>query len=308
MEIQTVNRNRIRRALLVSFFLLAHPPSALAHRVLACEPEWAALAEELGGTMVTVQSATTGLQDPHRIEARPSLIARTRNADLLICTGMGVEIGWLPILLRDSGNAKVQPGQPGYIEAGDYVEKLEIPKRLDRADGDVHAAGNHHIQGDPRNILLVADVLAARLAQMDTAHGAYFQARHRDFVERWRQAIQRWEEQAAPLKGVAIVEHHKSWPYLSRWLGLREVAVMEPKPGVEPTISHLASLVAFLQREPAHMIVRASYNNPRASEWLAERTKLPIVILPSTVGSNDNAKDLFSFYEDIVNRLLAATK
>ena len=303
-----MNRNRIRWALLVSLLLLAHPPSALAHRVLACEPEWAALVEELGGTMVTVQSATTGLQDPHRIEARPSLIARTRNADLLICTGMGVEIGWLPILLRDSGNAKVQPGQPGYIEAGDYVEKLEIPKRLDRADGDVHAAGNHHIHGDPRNILLVADVLAKRLAQMDTAHAAYFQARHRDFAERWRQALGRWEQHAAPLKGVAIVEHHKSWPYLSRWLGLREVAVMEPTLGLEPTISHLASLVTFLQREPARMIVRASYNNSRASEWLAERTKLPMVVLPSTVGSNDNAKDLFRFYDDIVNRLLAATQ
>ena len=266
------------------------------------------MAEELGGTMVTVQSATTGLQDPHRIEARPSLIARVRNADLLICTGMGVEIGWLPILLHDAGNAKVQPGQPGYIEAGDYVEKLDIPTRLDRADGDVHAQGNHHIQGDPRNILLVADVLAKRLAQMDPAHETYFQARHRAFAERWSQALRRWEQQAAPLKGVAIVEHHKAWPYLSRWLGPREVAVMEPKPGLEPTIAHLASLVTILQNEPARMIVRSSYNNPRASEWLAERTKLPIVILPSTVGGDDNAKDLFSFYEDIVNRLLAATK
>lgn len=176
---------------MVSLFLLAHRPSALAHSVLAYEPEWAALAEELGGTMVTVQSDSTGLQDPHRIEAKPSLIARTRNADLLICTGMRVEIGRLPILLRDSGNAKVQPGQPGYIEAGDYVEKLEIPKRLDRAECDVHAAGNHHIHGDPRNILLVADVLAKRLAQMDAAHAAYFHARYRDFAERWRQALRR---------------------------------------------------------------------------------------------------------------------
>src|ERR1035437_5004468 len=133
-------------------FLIAQAQCALAHRIPACEPEWAALAEELGGTMVTAHSATTGLQDPHRIEARPSLIARVRNADLLICTGLGVEVGWLPILLRESGNDKVQPGQLGYLEAGDYVEKLDIPKRLDRADGDVHAQGNHHIQGDPRNI------------------------------------------------------------------------------------------------------------------------------------------------------------
>jgi len=287
---------------------LAHLPSAFAHRVLACEPEWGALAEELGGTMITVQSATTGLQDPHRIEARPSLIARMRNADLLICTGMGVEIGWLPILLRESGNDKVQPGQPGYIEAGDYVEKLEIPERLDRAEGDVHAQGNHHIQGDPRNILLVANVLAKRLAQTDPAHEAYFQARHKSFSERWSQAIKRWEKKAAPLKGLAFVEHHKAWPYLSRWLGLHEVAALEPKPGIVPTISHLNSLLTILQREPAHVIVRSSYNDPRASEWLAERTKLPVIVLPSTVGGNDNAKDLFSLYEDIVDRLLAGMK
>jgi zinc/manganese transport system substrate-binding protein len=292
----------------VSVLLLAHAQWAFAHRVLACEPEWAALAQELGGSMITVHSATTGLQDPHRIEARPSLIARARNADLLICTGMGVEIGWLPILLRESGNDRIQPGQPGYVEAGDYVEKLDIPKRLDRAEGDVHAQGNHHIQGDPRNILIVAGVLAKRLAQTDPAHEAYFQARHKSFSERWSQAIKRWEKKAAPLKGLAFVEHHKAWPYLSRWLGLRELAALEPKPGIEPTVTHLTSVLERLQREPARMIVRASYNNGQASEWLAERTKLPVVVLPSTVGGNDNAKDLFSLFDDIIARLLAAAK
>lgn len=292
----------------VALFLLTQAQNVMAHRVVACEPEWAALAEELGGTMVTVYSATTGLQDPHHIQARPSLIARVRNADLLICTGIGVEQGWLPILLRESGNDKVQPGKPGYLEAGDYVEKLDIPKRLDRAEGDVHAAGNHHIQGDPRNILLVADALVKRLAQTDPAHEAYFQARHKAFTERWREAIKRWEKEAAPLKDLAIVEHHKAWPYLSRWLGLREVAVLEPKPGMEPTVSHLQEVLAILRREPANMIVRASYNDGRPSEWLAERAKIPVVVLPSTVGGNDHAKDLFSLYDDIIMRLLAAAK
>jgi len=301
-------RTKTLCALTASVLLIAHAQCALAHRILACEPEWAALAEELGGTMVTAHSATTGLQDPHRIEARPSLIARVRNADLLICTGLGVEVGWLPILLRESGNDKVQPGQLGYLEAGDYVEKLDIPKRLDRADGDVHAQGNHHIQGDPRNILLVAAVLAKRLAQMDPAHEAYFQARHKSFSERWSQAIKRWENEAAPLKGVAFVEHHKAWPYLSRWLGLREVAALGPKPGIQPTVAHLTSVLAILQREPARMIVRSSYNSAYASEWLAERTRLPTVVLPSTIGGNDNAKDLFSLFDDIISRLLVASK
>jgi zinc/manganese transport system substrate-binding protein len=264
--------------------LCVHGQAALAHRVVACEPEWAALAEELGGAMIIASSATTGLQDPHRIEARPSLIAKMRNADLLICTGVGVEDAWLPILLRESGNAKVQPGQPGYLIAGDYVEKLDIPTVLDRALGDVHAQGNHHIQGDPRNILLVADELARRLARIDPAHRSYFEARHQSFAERWSAAIRRWEIEAAPLKGAGIVEHHKAWTYLCRWLGMREVATLEPKPGVQPTIAHLQALLTTLQRERAKFVVRAWYNVPRASEWLAAQSGIPAVVLPSTVG------------------------
>jgi zinc/manganese transport system substrate-binding protein len=299
---------RVFSTLLVSALLLAHAPRALAHRVFTCEPEWAALTEELVGTMMTVHSATTGLQDPHRIEARPSLIARARNADMLICTGLGVEAGWLPILLRDSGNPRIQPGQPGYIEVGNHVERLEIPERLDRSLGDIHAQGNHHIHNDPRNILLAADVLAKRFAQIDPAHEAYFQQRHKAFADRWREAIKHWEKQAAPLKDLAIVEHHKAWPYLSRWLGLREVATLEPIPGVEPTLVHLQEVLTAMQRKPADIIVRASYNNGRASEWLAERTKIPLVALPSTIGGNNEARDLFSLFDDIIRRLLAAER
>ncbi len=289
----------------VSILLAVYSSSSFGHRVLTCEPEWAALAGEIGGTLVTVRSATTGLQDPHRIEARPSLIAMIRTADLVICTGMGVEDGWLPLLLLQSGNAKVQPGQLGYLVAGDYVEKLDIPRRLDRAEGDVHAQGNHHIQGDPRNFLILARVLAQRLGEIDPPHRADFQAREQAFSARWSEAIKRWEERAAPLKGVSFVEHHRAWPYLSRWLGMQEVGTLEPKPGIEPTVAHLQSLLASLKQEPARFIVRASYNSPRASEWLAEQTGLPVVVLPTTIGGNERAKDLFSLFADIIERLLA---
>jgi zinc/manganese transport system substrate-binding protein len=297
----------LRRSAILAM-LFAHGQVALAHRIVACEPEWAALAEELGGTMVVVSSATTGLQDPHRIEARPSLIAKVRNADLLICTGVGVEEAWLPILLRESGNARVQPGQPGHLIAGDYVEKLDIPTVLDRALGDVHAQGNHHIQGDPRNMLLVADELARRLARIDPAHRSYFEARHQSFAERWRAAIRGWEIEAAPLKGVRIVEHHKAWTYLCRWLGMREVATLEPKPGLQPTIAHLRALLKILQREHPKFIVRASYNAPRASEWLAAQSGIPIAVLPSTVGGTNDAEDLFALYQATIQRLLNAAK
>ncbi len=275
-----------------------------ALKVLACEPEWGALVQELAGDKASVYVATTGLQDPHHIQARPSLVAAARNTDLLVCTGAELEVGWLPMLIRQAGNNAIQPGKPGNFEAAAYVRKLELPERLDRADGDVHAAGNPHIQTDPRNIALVAEPLARRLAELDPANAATYQARHADFTARWKAAIQRWEKEATPLRGTSVVVQHKAFPYLQQWLGLVEVAVLEPKPGVEPSSSHLSAVLAGLQARPAKMILRAAYNDGRGAEWLAERTKLPIVVLPFTVGGNAQAKDLFSLFDDTVQRLL----
>lgn len=192
--------------------------------------------------------------------------------------------------------------------AGDYVQKLDVPTSLDRAQGDVHALGNHHIQNNPYNILLVAAALAKRLAEINPPNAAIYQARYQAFSARWNEAIKRWEKQAAPLRGIGIVEHHKAWTYLCHWLGMREIATLEPKPGIEPTVAHLQELLATLQRDPAHVIVPAPYHDPRAANWLAERTKLPVVVLPTTVGGTERAKDLFSLFDDTIERLLAATR
>jgi len=280
-------------------------PSLARVNVLSCEPEWAALATEIGGDKVNVTSATTAQQDPHHIQARPSLIARTRNADMLVCTGLELEVGWLPILLQQSGNPKLEPGQPGYLEAGRLVPRLEVPTRVDRSEGDVHADGNPHIQTDPRNIALVAAALEKRLAGIDPANAAYYEQRYRDFSTRWSAAIQKWERQAAPLKGVAIVEHHKNLEYLMNWLGMHSVGTLEPKPGVEPSAAHLSELVAQLQRQPARMVVRAAYQDERASQWLAAHAHIPAVVVPFTVGGDDKADNLFSLFDDTVQRLLA---
>jgi zinc/manganese transport system substrate-binding protein len=281
-------------------------PAQAAIKVLACEPEWGALVQELAGDKASVYVATTGLQDPHHIQARPSLVAAARNTELLVCTGAELEVGWLPLLIRQSGNGAIQPGKPGHFEAAAFVRKLEVPERLDRADGDVHAAGNPHIQTDPRNVLLVAEPLARRLAEIDPANAPTYRARSADFTARWKTAIQRWEKEAAPLRGTSIVVQHKAFPYLEQWLGLAEVAVLEPKPGVDPTSAHLSAVLASLQTRPARMIVRAAYNDGRGAEWLAERTRLPVVVLAFTVGGNDQAKDLFSLFDDTIGRLLKA--
>jgi zinc/manganese transport system substrate-binding protein len=285
---------------------VAFAQQAAALEIFACEPEWGALAQELGGERVTTYVATNAFQDPHRVQAKPSLLARARRADLVVCTGAELEIGWLPIVLRQSGNNAVQPGKPGYFEAAQYVQKLEVPTVLDRAAGDVHPGGNPHIQTDPRNIGRVAKVLAQRLGEIDPANASFYQTRYRDFAKRWDVAIQRWQKEAAPLQGEPIVSHHKSWAYLNAWLGLREIAELEPKPGVEPTAAHLEGILAQLKREPARMVIRASYNDGRASEWLADRARIPAVMLPFTVGGTDKAKDLFGLFDDTVQRLLAA--
>jgi zinc/manganese transport system substrate-binding protein len=301
----------VKRILISLAAVLAVAASSASHaalNVLACEPEWAALATEIGGDKVKASSATTALQDPHRIEARPSLIARTRNADLLVCTGLELEVGWLPILLQQSGNSKIVPGQPGYLDAGMLVPRLEVPTRLDRSEGDVHAAGNPHIQQDPRNIARVADALVQRLAQIDPANAGYYQARHKDFSARWNAAIQKWTQQAAPLKGMAVVEHHKNMEYLFNWLGMHSVGTLEPKPGVEPSAAHLAELVSQLQRQPAKMVVRAAYQDGRASQWLSEHAHIPAVAVPFTVGGDDKAKDLFGLFDDTIQRLLEGVK
>ena len=291
---------------LMSFLLIA--PAQAALRVLACEPEWAALTRELAGDLAEVDSATTALQDPHRIEARPSLLAKARRADLLICTGAELEAGWLPLLQRQAANPAIQAGQPGHFEAAAQVSLLEAPTRLDRADGDVHAAGNPHIQTDPRRIAQVAMALSKRLAELDAAHAADYARRHADFAQRWQAALTRWERSAAPLKGLPIVVQHKGFPYLEQWLGLKEVAALEPKPGVEPSSAHLQAVLTTLQRQPARAILRAAYNDGRGAEWLAERTKLPVVVLPYTVGGSDAAKDLFGLFDDTLARLLKAVQ
>lgn len=296
---------RVLSALILLCVSMVGSEAQAVLRVLACEPEWAALTRELAGDLAEVDSATTALQDPHHIEARPSLLAKARRADLLVCTGAELEMGWLPLLQREAGNGRIQRGQPGYFEATSAIPLLEKPTRLDRAQGDVHAAGNPHVHLDPHRMDRVALALAQRLAQIDPAHAAQYAQRHADFTARWQTAIARWEVQGARLKGVPVVVHHKNFSYLADWLGLVTVGNLEPKPGVEPSAAHLASLLDALRAQPARMILRAAYQSPRPSQWLADKASIPALELPYTVGGAPGTDDLFGLFEVTLTRLLA---
>lgn len=287
----------------------AAAPASATLKVFACEPEWAALAQELGGDRVSAFSATTAKQDPHHIEARPSLIAKLRQADIAVCTGADLEAGWLPVLLRAGANARVQPGTRGFFTAAEHVTLRDVPASLDRSLGDIHAAGNPHLHTDPRNVARVAEALARRLVELDPAQAAHYRARHDDFARRWREAVTRWEREAAPLRGVAVVSQHQGgWSYLIRWLGLREVTVLEPKPGVPASAAHLAQVLTRLKTQPAKMVLRAAYQDGKPSEWLAQQTGVRAVVLPYTVGGSERATDLFGLFDDTITRLLEASR
>lgn len=276
--------------------------------ILACEPEWAALAQELGGDLVKISSATTAYQDPHYIQARPSLQAKARKADLLVCTGSELEQGWLPILQRSSGNPKIQNSRPGYFMASDYVHLLGKPTEVDRSEGDIHAGGNPHIQTDPRKILLVARALLSSLIKLDTDNAAVYEERLQQFSERWEKAIKDWEALALPLKGQRVIVHHQRWIYLEHWLGLEQVGTLEVKPGIPPSSGHLSRLLKQMEAEPAALIIYASYQDRRAADWLSSRTGISAVELPSTVGAGKEVDDLFALYDVTIRRMLEALR
>jgi zinc/manganese transport system substrate-binding protein len=288
--------------------LLGAQGAHAALSVFACEPEWASLVQELGGSAVEVYTATTARQDPHRVEARPSLVAKVRRADLLVCTGAELEAGWLPLLLRQAGNDKVQPGRPGHFMAAEFVDKLEIPAHLDRAQGDIHAEGNPHFHTDPRRVRKVAQALAARLEQLSPTHAEAMRARAADFEQRWQAATARWQQRAATLRGVRAVSHHQDWVYLYDWTGMVEVGRLEPKPGIPPSAAHLAELRARLAREPARMVLRTGYQDARPADWLAQHAGVKVVALPYTVGGNGEATDLFRLMDNTLDLLLGAVQ
>jgi zinc/manganese transport system substrate-binding protein len=225
-----------------------------------------------------------------------------------VCTGAELEIGWMPVLLRQAANGNVQPGTRGYFEVSQQVKLLEIPAVLDRSLGDIHAAGNPHIQTGAQNIRPIAVALAQRMSELDPPHAAAYAQKRDDFLKRWDAAMLRWRDQAAPLKGVRFVSYHKEWVYLAVWLGMEEAATIQPKPGVPPGSAYLAQLLDEMPRLKPRLIVYAAYEDQRAPEFIAEKSALPLVLLPFTVGGTDGAASLIGLFDDTIKRLVAAVE
>ncbi len=294
---------RINFKLIISSVLFTLSSNAFAQfNIFTCEPEYAALAKELAPD-ARIYSATTAMQDPHQVQARPSLIAKMRQADLVICAGAELEVGWLPMLQMKAANAQVRNTDLGLFFAAEHVETLDQMSNVDRSMGDVHSQGNPHLHFSPQRMLAIAKALTEKLIQLDGDNSNRYQQQFESFNSRWKIASSKWQEVANKLSGMKVIAYHSSFRYLFDFAGIEQVADLEPKPGLPPTSGHLASLLKQAKNGEITAIVIASYQDKRGANWLAEKSNLPVIVLPLSVGGNEQSNDLFSLYDNVLSLL-----
>ncbi len=280
--------------------------------VVTSTTDMAALAEEVGGDRITVQSIARGYQDPHYVEAKPSFLLLLRRADLLILVGLQLEVSWLPPLIAQSGNPKIQVGAPGYLDASQFAEILEIPTTIvTRAMGDVHPLGNPHYWLDPENGRRIARGIAHKLAQMRPQDAPYFEQRFESFSQRLREAEKRWDEQMRPYRGREVVSYHRSFPNLARRFGLNVVGYVEPRPGIPPSPGHTLQLIQLMKRERVKVILVEPYFDLRTPNSIAQQTGGQAVVLLPSVGSEKEVTDYFKLFDydvDLLVKVFNATQ
>lgn len=277
-------------------------------RVVTTIETFADLARKIGGDRVEVQALSHGYMDPHFVEAKPSLILTLNRADLLVYVGLDLEIGWLPPLVLGSRNERIQLGATGNLDASSKIPVLDIPTaKIDRSMGDIHPQGNPHYWLPPDNALIIAHEIADRLKALDGANASFFDGNLRSFEAEVARRRSIWEVQAAALRGLKVVTYHKSWTYLSRWLGLAEVGYVEPKPGIPPAPSHIAQIIGFMRQEHVKAVMVESFYPRNTAGLVADKAGARLLILPNDVGAQPNIRDYFALVDSIVQKLLEAT-
>ncbi|MCI0403166.1 MAG: metal ABC transporter substrate-binding protein [Acidobacteria bacterium] len=292
-------------AALVLFFSSSPAQAAAKLRVVTTTEDLAALTREVGGDHVEVEAIARGYQDPHFVEAKPSFILKLNRADLLILVGLQLEIGWLPPLITQSRNPRIQLGTPGYLEVSQFCEILEIPTgQITRAMGDVHPSGNPHYWLDPQNGRRIAQGIAHRLAELRPQEAAYFQQRFQDFSTRLAATEKIWDQKTAPYRGREVVTYHRSWPNFAKRFGLVVVGYVEPKPGIPPSPSHTLELINMMKREHIKVILVEPYFDLKTPNAVARETGAKVVVLLPSVGGEKEVTDYFKLFDYDVNLLL----
>jgi zinc/manganese transport system substrate-binding protein len=289
--------------------LVAATPLHAAIKVVTTLPDLAALTREVGGDKVKVDALARGYQDPHFVEAKPSFILKLHSADLLVLVGRELEIGWLPPLIQQSRNKKVQVGANGYLDASLTVRILEIPTgQITRAMGDVHPLGNPHYWLDPENGRRMAAAIRDRLSQMSPGDAAYFAARYADFDRRLAEAEKRWDGLMAPYKGLKVVTYHRSWPNFAKRFGLEVVGYVEPRPGIPPSPSHTLELIATMKDLGVKILLVEPYFDLKTPRSIARETGAKVLVMPPSVGGEKEIGDYFKLFDYDVDLLVAAIK
>ena len=300
----------LKRIALVALAAVALPLRAgAALKVVTTTEGLAALAKEVGGDRVQVESLSRGVQDPHFVDANPMLAVKLRNADLLVDVGLDLEIGWLPPLVNQARNADIQPGGARRLTAASAVTVLDVPTGpVSRAQGDLHPGGNPHFLVDPRRGLLVAGAIAARLSALDARNASYYADRLKDLRARLAADEARWQAQLAPVKGRKIFTRHRTMSYFLDWSGLVSAGELEPRPGVPPPPSHLAELVLVAQREGVKAISVEDYYDTKSAEVVARHSGAKIVQIPGDVGGEPGVTTYQKYVDVVVSRLVGALR
>jgi len=291
-------------------FAIISPPASRADsklRIMTATTDLASLAQEVGGEKVDVESIARGYQDPHFVEAKPSFLLKLRHADLLIVVGLELEIGWLPPLISQSTNPKIQVGAPGYFDASRFAKILEIPTgQVTRAEGDVHPLGNPHYWLDPENGLRIAKGIQNKLSEMRPGDAAYFAQRYDSFEQRLKQADEKWLAEMQPYAGRKIVTYHRSWPNFAEHFHLDVVGYVEPRPGIPPSPQHTVELIGQMKRDGVKIIVVEPYFDLKTPNAIARDTGGQVVVLMPSVGGEKEITDYFKLFDYDIAKLKQA--
>jgi zinc/manganese transport system substrate-binding protein len=298
----------------MSMFLVlvaTHTPAYAQSKlnVMTTTEDLSSIAAEVGGDRITVESIARGYQDPHFVEAKPSFILKLQKADLLIVVGRELEIGWLPPLLNQSRNSKIQVGQDGYLDASLQAKILDVPTgTVTRADGDVHPLGNPHYWMDPENGKIIAKEIFDRLVKLRPNDRAYFEPRMKDFVDRVDAAEKRWLAMMAPYKGTKVVTYHRSFPNFADRFGLNVVGYVEPKPGIPPTPQHTLDLMNQMKKDNVKIVLVEPYFDLKTPKKLGSDTGSQVLVMPPSVGGTKDVADYFKLFDNNINMLVSAIK
>ena len=292
------------KSLIISFSSIFFMLPALAKtEVVTSYPYIEDITSKIGKDKVNVTSLAKGDWDPHFIVPRPSLISKTRKADLLIINGAQLEIGWLPPIIRQANNANLQPGSRGFLDLSTFIELIQVPTNISRAQGDVHPFGNPHFNMDPHNITIISKVITEKLCQVDESNCSYYESNNKTFTNQWKEKLKDWDKKLKTLKGSKVIEYHRVFDYIANRYGISILATVEPLPGIPPTPNHLSQIITSTKNDNIRLNLRAVYNPQDPSNYITDKTKIKQVTLPHDVNAVKEATDIFSLFDEIVKRL-----